>query len=45
MPYLAQSVVDKGIESKDISLIVLILLAQVMIVVGQTSANIIRNNL
>ena len=43
MPYLAQSVVDKGIESKDISLIVLILLAQVMIVVGQTSANIIRN--
>ena len=43
MPYLSQSVVDKGINRKDISFIVLILIAQVMVVVGQTTANIVRN--
>lgn len=43
MPYLAQYVVDKGVNSKDISLIVLILIAQVMVVIGQTIANIVRN--
>lgn len=43
MPYLSQSVVDKGINRKDVSFIVLILIAQVMVVVGQTTANIIRN--
>lgn len=45
MPYLAQAVVDKGVKSKDVSLILLILVAQVMIVVGQTFANIVRNKL
>lgn len=43
MPYLSQSVVDKGINRKDVSFIVLILIAQVMVVVGQTTANIVRN--
>ena len=42
MPYLSQSVVDKGINRKDVSFIVLILIAQV-VVVGQTTANIVRN--
>lgn len=45
MPYLAQSVIDKGIGSKNISLILLILMAQIMVVIGQASANIIRNKL
>lgn len=45
MPYLAQTVIDKGISSKNISLILLILIAQIMVVIGQASANIIRNKL
>ncbi|RGM00365.1 peptidase domain-containing ABC transporter [Bacteroides sp. 3_1_33FAA] len=45
MPYLAQAVIDKGISSKNISLILLILIAQIMVVIGQASANIIRNKL
>lgn len=45
MPYLAQAVIDKGISSKNISLILLIFIAQIMVVIGQASANIVRNKL
>lgn len=42
-PFLTQSVVDVGIQNKDINFIYLILIAQFMLYLGQTSIDIIRS--
>ncbi|MFI3297756.1 MAG: cysteine peptidase family C39 domain-containing protein, partial [bacterium] len=42
-PFLTQSVVDKGIGTNDISFVVMILIAQVVLVVGQMANNLIRS--
>ena len=41
-PFLTQSVVDIGIQNRDINFIYLILIAQVFLFLGQTSVRIIR---
>lgn len=41
-PFLTQSVVDIGIQNRDINFIYLILIAQIFLFLGQTSVNIIR---
>lgn len=43
LPFLTQSVVDIGIGNNDISFVVLILVAQVVLVIGQMANNLIRN--
>lgn len=43
MPFLTQMVVDVGISHKDIGLIWLILLGELMIVIGRTATNFIRS--
>ncbi len=42
MPFLTQAIVDLGIRHKDISLIWIILLGELMIIVGRTSTDFIR---
>ena len=42
-PFLTQSVVDVGIGSGDIHFVILMLISQVVLVVGQTANNFIRN--
>lgn len=42
LPFLTQSVVDVGIGSSNISFIVLILIAQLVLVIGQLANNLIR---
>lgn len=42
MPFLTQWIVDKGIRYKDISLVWLILLGELMIVIGRTATDFIR---
>lgn len=42
-PFLTQAVVDIGINTRDINFIYLILLAQVMLFIGQTSVEFIRS--
>ncbi len=42
-PFLTQSVVDKGIGTSDISFVVMILIAQVVLVFGQMANNLIRS--
>lgn len=42
-PFLTQSMVDTGIGNRDVHFIVLILLAQVMLTIGQTANEFIRN--
>ena len=42
MPFLTQGIVDWGIESKDISLVWLILLGELAIVIGRTATDFIR---
>lgn len=42
-PFLTQSMVDTGIGNRDLHFIILILLAQVMLTVGQTANEFIRN--
>lgn len=42
-PFLTQSVVDTGIGNNDLHIVVVILIAQVMLTVGQTANNIIRS--
>lgn len=42
-PFLTQSIVDIGIQNKDINFIYLILLAQLMVFFGRTAIDIIRN--
>lgn len=41
-PFLTQSIVDKGITEKNLSLIYIILLGQLMLTVGRTSIDFIR---
>ncbi len=43
MPFLTQSIVDIGISNNDIGFIWLVLLGELMIIMGQTATNIIRN--
>ena len=43
IPFLTQSIVDTGINNKDIGFIYLILLAQVMLFFGQVSVDFIRS--
>ena len=43
LPFLTQSIVDIGIENQSIDFIWLILIAQLMIFVGQTSVNILQS--
>jgi ATP-binding cassette subfamily B protein len=43
MPFLTQSVVDTGIGNNDLNFIVVILIAQVMLVLGQMANNLIRS--
>ena len=42
-PFLTQSIVDIGIQNKDIQFIYLILLAQLMVFFGRTTIDILRN--
>lgn len=42
MPFLTQAIVDLGISNKDIGLIWLILLGELMIVIGRTATDFIR---
>lgn len=42
-PFLTQSIVDIGIQNQDISFIYLILLAQVMLFIGQASVGVFRS--
>ena len=42
LPFLTQAIVDLGIKHRDIQLIWLILLGELMIVIGRTSADFIR---
>ena len=42
MPFLTQSVVDKGINNRDIGFIWLVLLGELMIVTGRTATDFIR---
>lgn len=42
MPFLTQSIVDIGIEHKDISFICLILLGELLIVIGRTGTDFVR---
>lgn len=45
MPFLTQSIVDIGIRHKDIQLIGLILLGELMIVIGRTATDFVRRQL
>lgn len=42
-PFLTQAIVDIGIGNKDINFVILILLGQVMLTIGQTGNEFIRN--
>lgn len=42
-PFLTQSIVDVGVQNKDVNFIYLILLAQLMVFFGRTTIDIIRN--
>lgn len=42
-PYLTQSIVDVGINNKDMAFVVLILIAQLVLTFGQTANGLIRN--
>jgi len=44
-PFLTQAIVDKGISSKNISFIWLILIAQLMLLLGRTSIDFIRRRI
>lgn len=43
LPFLTQSVVDKGIGTSDLSFVVMMLIAQVVLVIGQMANNLIRS--
>ena len=43
LPFLTQSVVDKGISANNLSFVVIMLIAQVVLVVGQMANNLIRS--
>ena len=43
LPFLTQSVVDKGIGNNNLPFVVMILIAQVVLVLGQMANNLIRN--
>lgn len=43
LPFLTQSVVDTGIGNNDINIVVVILIAQVMLTIGQTVNELIRS--
>lgn len=43
LPFLTQSVVDKGIGTSNLSFVVIMLIAQVVLVVGQMANNLIRS--
>lgn len=45
LPFLTQAIVDRGIRDKDVGLVWLILLGELMIVLGRTAADIIRRRL
>mgnify|MGYP005989451955 CR=1 FL=1 len=42
-PFLTQSIVDVGIQNQDINFIYIVLIAQIMLFVGQTSVDIFRS--
>lgn len=42
-PFLTQSIVDVGIQNQDINFIYLVLIAQLMLFIGQSSVNIFRS--
>ena len=42
-PFLTQSIIDIGVQNRDVSFIYLILLAQLMVFFGRTTIEIIRN--
>lgn len=43
LPFLTQSIVDKGISMQDLDLVTLIIIAQLMLIVGRTTVNFIRS--
>ncbi len=43
VPFLTQSIVDVGIQNQDINFIYIVLIAQVMVFLGQTSVGIFRS--
>jgi len=42
-PFLTQAVVDKGINTQDVSFVTLVLIAQLVLIVSRTSVDFIRN--
>ena len=42
-PFITQSIVDKGIGTGNVSLVVMLLLAQMVLIFGQTANNLIRS--
>lgn len=45
LPYLTQSIVDKGIDNRDINFVTIILLAQLMLLFSQTAIEFIRSRI
>jgi ATP-binding cassette subfamily B protein len=45
LPFLTQSIVDKGVNTQNIQFVTIILLAQVMLTISQTIVNFIRTRL
>ncbi len=43
LPFLTQSVVDTGIGTRNLSLVVIILIAQIILMIGQMANNLIRS--
>ncbi|MFO8234396.1 MAG: peptidase domain-containing ABC transporter [Bacteroidales bacterium] len=43
LPFLTQSIVDKGINNQDLDFVTLIIIAQLVLIVGRTSVNFIRS--
>ncbi len=43
LPFLTQSIVDKGINNQDLDFVTLIIVAQLVLILGRTSVNFIRS--
>jgi ATP-binding cassette subfamily B protein len=43
LPFLTQSIVDKGISNQDLDFVTLIIIAQLVLIAGRTSVNFIRS--
>lgn len=43
LPFLTQSIVDRGISNQDLNFVTLIIIAQLVLILGRTSVNFIRS--